>query len=87
VIVLGQGLSIVTQACFKPVILPSLPPRCWDYRYTATYLSTERFSYSFLKDVFIYYICKYTIAAFRHTRRGHLISFQVVVSHHVVAGI
>jgi hypothetical protein len=29
---------------------------------------------------------KYTDAIFRHTRRGHLIPLQIVVSHHVVAG-
>ena len=44
------------------------------------------FLFSFLKDLFII-ICKYTVAVFRHTRRGHQISLQVVVSHHVVAGI
>jgi Na+(H+)/acetate symporter ActP len=32
-------------------------------------------------------IRKYTVADFRHTRRGHQISLQMVVSHHVVAGI
>jgi hypothetical protein len=32
-------------------------------------------------------ICKYTVAVFRHTRRGHQISLQMVVSHHVIAGI
>ena len=31
--------------------------------------------------------CKYTIAVFRHTGRGHQISLQIVVSHHEVAGI
>ena len=36
-------------------------------------------------DLFI--ICKYTVAIFRHTRRGRQISLQMVVSHHVVAGI
>jgi hypothetical protein len=40
----------------------------------------------FLKDLFII-ICKYTVAGFRHTRRGRQISLRVVVSHHVVAGI
>ena len=30
-------------------------------------------------------ICKYTVAVFRHTRWGHQISLQMVVSHHVVA--
>jgi hypothetical protein len=32
-------------------------------------------------------ICKYTVAVFRHTRRGCHISLRMVVSHHVVAGI
>jgi hypothetical protein len=34
-------------------------------------------------DLFMH---EYTVAVFRHTRRGHLIPFQMVVSHHVVAG-
>jgi hypothetical protein len=38
------------------------------------------------KDLFII-IHKYTVADFIHTRRGRQISLQVVVSHHVVAGI
>jgi hypothetical protein len=40
----------------------------------------------FFKDLFII-ICKYTIAVFRHTRRGSQILLGMVVSHHVVAGI
>jgi hypothetical protein len=36
-------------------------------------------------DVLIIY--KYTVAVFRHTRRGHQIPLQMVVSHHVVAKI
>jgi hypothetical protein len=35
-------------------------------------------------ECYIYY--KYTVSVFRHTRRGHQISLQMVVSHHVVAG-
>ena len=38
------------------------------------------------KDLFII-INKCTIAVFRHTRRGHQISLQMVVSHHVFTGI
>jgi len=30
---------------------------------------------------------EYTVAVFRHTRRGHQIPLQMAVSHHVVAGI
>jgi hypothetical protein len=44
------------------------------------------FSLIFLKDLFII-ISKYTVAVFRHSRRGHQISLQMVVSHHVVAVI
>jgi hypothetical protein len=40
----------------------------------------------FFKYLFII-ISKFTVAVFRHTRRGHPISLQMVVSHHVVAGI
>jgi hypothetical protein len=46
-------------------------------------------SYYFLffkKDLFII-MSKYTVAVFRHSRRGRQISLQMVVSHHVVAGI
>jgi hypothetical protein len=38
------------------------------------------------KDLFII-MHKYTVAVFRRTRRGCWISLQMVVSHHVVAGI
>jgi hypothetical protein len=44
------------------------------------------FYFIFLKDLFII-LCKYTVAVFRHTRRGSQILLQMVVSHHVVAGI
>jgi hypothetical protein len=46
----------------------------------------------FKKDLFIYlfiyfiYMNEHTVAIFRHTRRGHQIPLQIVVSHHVVAG-
>jgi hypothetical protein len=39
----------------------------------------------FLKDLF--YVREDTVAVFGHTRRGHRIPFQMVVSHRVVAGI
>ena len=44
------------------------------------------FSFFFFK-IYLFIICKYTVAVFRHSRRGRQISLQVVVSHHVVAGI
>jgi hypothetical protein len=44
-------------------------------------------SLSFFLKIYLFIICKYTVAVFRHTRRGHQISLQMVVSHHVVAGI
>jgi hypothetical protein len=39
-----------------------------------------------LKDLFII-VCKYTVAVFRHTKRGRQVSLRMIVSHHVVAGI
>jgi hypothetical protein len=39
----------------------------------------------FFKDL-LTYLYEHTAAVFRHTRRGHQIPAQMVVSHHVVAG-
>ena len=43
----------------------------------------------FFKDfIYLFYICnEYIVTVFRHSRREHRISLQMVVSHHVVAGI
>jgi hypothetical protein len=46
--------------------------------------------YKFFFFFFFFYlfiIWKYIVAVFRHSRRGSQISLQMVVSHHVVAGI
>jgi hypothetical protein len=53
-------------------------------------LQTKRIypaAFFFFFKIYLFIICKYTVAIFRHTRRGHQFSLQVVVSHHVVAGI
>jgi hypothetical protein len=34
----------------------------------------------------LYHLYEYTVAVFRHSRRGHRIPLQMVVSHHVVVG-
>lgn len=36
-------------------------------------------------DLFTY-VHEHTVAEFRHTRRGHRTSLQMVVSHHMVGG-
>jgi hypothetical protein len=41
----------------------------------------------FFLKIYLFIICKYTVAVFRHSRRGRQILLQMVVSHHVVAGI
>ena len=38
-------------------------------------------------NIYLFIICKYTVAVFRHTRRGSQIWLWMPVSHHVVAGI
>jgi hypothetical protein len=45
------------------------------------------FIYLFFFKIYLLVICKYTVAVFRHTRRGSQISLRMAVSHHVVAGI
>ena len=37
-------------------------------------------SFSFLRFIYLFYVYEYTVAVFRHTRRGHQIPFQMVVS-------
>jgi hypothetical protein len=39
-------------------------------------------AFYFKMDLFV---CEYTVAVFRHTRRGHQIPLQMLGSHHVVA--
>jgi hypothetical protein len=41
----------------------------------------------FFLKIYLFILCKYTVAVFRHSRRGSQILLQMVVSHHVVAGI
>lgn len=41
----------------------------------------------FFFKIYLFIICKYTVAVFRHSRRGSQILLQMVVSHHGVAGI
>ena len=44
------------------------------------------FSFNFFFKIYLFYAYEYTVAVFRHTRRGHLTPLQMVVSHHVFAG-
>jgi hypothetical protein len=39
---------------------------------------------SFFK-IYLFYVYEYTVAVFRHSRRGHHVPLQMVVSHHVGA--
>jgi hypothetical protein len=41
----------------------------------------------FFLKIYLFIICKYTVAVFKHSRRGSQISLKMVVSHHVVARI
>ena len=54
--------------------------------------SSFSFYYYFIRyflffKIYLFIICKYTVAVFRHSKRGHQISLRMVVSHHMVAGI
>jgi hypothetical protein len=43
--------------------------------------------FDFFLKIYLFIICKYSVAVFRHSRRGRQILLRMVVSHHVVAGI
>jgi hypothetical protein len=45
------------------------------------------FFFFFLRFIYLFIICKYTVAVLRHSRRENQILLRMVVSHHVVAGI
>jgi hypothetical protein len=49
--------------------------------------SSMSFFFFFFFKRFIYLLCKYTVAVFRHSRRGSQILLRMVMSHHVVAGV
>jgi hypothetical protein len=59
----------------------------WKNRYFPFCTASEPSFFFFFKIFLFIIICKYTVAVFRHTRRGSQILLQMVVSHHVVAGI
>jgi len=42
--------------------------------------------HSFFLKIYLFYVYVYTLTIFRHTRRGHQIQLQMVMSHHVVTG-
>jgi len=91
-----QDLCCVSLAALKlcvelarlelPEVYPFLLSKCWDLNCVLPSSSSSSSSFFFfLQDLFI--ICKYTIAVFRHSRRGSQILLWMVVNHHVVAGI
>jgi hypothetical protein len=45
------------------------------------------YTFNFFRFIYLFYVCEYTVTVFLHTRRGYRIPLQMVVSHHVVAGI
>jgi hypothetical protein len=51
------------------------------------WLAQLDFLFCLVLKIYLFIICEYTVAVFRHPRRGCQISLWMVVSHHVVAGI
>jgi hypothetical protein len=86
------GFLYVALAALKHRDLPSSVSQVLGLKVCATTHPQQNillffFSFFFFfKDLFSI-ICKYTVAVFRHTRRGSQILLRMAVSHHVVAGI
>jgi hypothetical protein len=68
----GQGLTIIVLQAGLQLTVTLL-------RHTSAVI--------FFLKIYLLIICKYTVAVFRHSRRGSQISLWMAVSHHVVAGI
>jgi hypothetical protein len=74
---------------FKPVVLVGIvlvvwvPSKC---QALSLILHPCKINF-FLRFIYLLYVSKYTVSVFRHSRRGGQILLQMVVSHHVVAGI
>ena len=62
---------------------------CWELNFgpVLTLVKSTLLAQSLLAPAQRFIIQKYTVAVFRHARKGHQISLWVVMSHHVVAGI
>jgi hypothetical protein len=96
---MGEGSHEITLICdgllssenlFEEAKLTSefntICPKSGTFIVAPQYLDNNVFKLFIYLIIYFMYINEYTIAHFRHTRRGHWISLQVVVSHHVVAG-
>jgi hypothetical protein len=59
----------------------------WDSDYKVKIFLLLLFQDFFKRFIYLFYVYEYMIALFRHTKRRHQIPLQMVVSHHVVAGI
>jgi hypothetical protein len=85
-------ITTCTDTCQEKTKKPnSVPgsqfPHCKNHRHLGVCFH-KRFTFFifFLRFIYLFLICKYTVAVFRHSRRGRQISLRMVVSHHVVAG-
>jgi hypothetical protein len=48
--------------------------------------TTLSLSLSLFLKINLFYVYEYTVAVFRHTRRGHQIPLQMIMRYHVIAG-
>jgi hypothetical protein len=87
----------LSLSCWFPSSFPIIPLSALEltqHIYSINLFCPPALSISFLTTIpffflkiYLFIICKYTVAVFRHSRRGRQISLRMVVSHHVVAGI
>ena len=83
-------VCICVCVCMCVCVSVCVGGRCWGLNLGLVFarqvvLPLRYLLHFFKKDLFYVYV-QYTVAFFRHTRRGHQIPLQMAVSHHVVAG-
>ena len=80
-----NSLLIQLTSSWSAALLRTNPLQLESHGYWSGFLLLMGFLFCF---GFIYLlICKYTVADFRHSRKGRQISLRMVVGHHMVAGI
>jgi hypothetical protein len=85
VIGLARHESLSTEASSCSMAQLSSPPHFLSFFLLWLSFQILNFFFFFFK-IYLFIICKYTVAVFKRTRRGRQISLWMVVSHHVVAG-
>ena len=85
-VLLTGTIHLYGLCCFAYWDTVSLSSPGWPATHYVAQAAANSFFFFFKRIINLFYLYEYTVAVFRHTKRGHQISLQLVVSHHMAAG-